>query len=131
MKTLYETHASATGGRNGRVPTDYGVIDLQLAMPTSLGGAGGAAANPEQLFACGYAACFDSALNFVAMGQKIKLTGTRVDATVGIGQGPISPARLVCTGTEPGVEFCSYEFNQETSSTLLHTEDLGIECGPQ
>jgi len=86
MKTLYEAHASATGGRNGRVTTDDGVIDLQLAMPKSLGGAGGAAANPEQLFACGYAACFDSALNFVAMGQKIKLTGTRVDATVGIGQ---------------------------------------------
>jgi len=86
MKTLYEAHASATGGRNGRVTTDDGVIDMQLAMPKSLGGAGGAAANPEQLFACGYAACFDSALNFVAMGQKIKLTGTRVDATVGIGQ---------------------------------------------
>ncbi|QSI78530.1 MULTISPECIES: organic hydroperoxide resistance protein [Niveibacterium] len=86
MKALYEAHASATGGRNGRVTTDDGVIDLQLAMPKSLGGAGGAAANPEQLFACGYAACFDSALNFVAMGQKIKLTGTRVDATVGIGQ---------------------------------------------
>lgn len=86
MKALYEAHASATGGRNGRVTTDDGVIDLQLAMPKSLGGAGGAAANPEQLFACGYAACFDSALNFVAMGQKIKLSGTRVDATVGIGQ---------------------------------------------
>ncbi len=86
MKALYEAHASATGGRNGRVTTDDGVIDLQLAMPKSLGGAGGAAANPEQLFACGYAACFDSALNFVAMGQKIKLTGTRVDTTVGIGQ---------------------------------------------
>lgn len=54
-----------------------------------------------------------------------------LDATYGIGKGPIFLARLVCTGTEPGVEFCSYEFNQETSSTLLHTEDLGIECGPQ
>lgn len=85
MKTLYEAHASATGGRNGRVTTDDGIIDLQLALPKGLGGAGGAAANPEQLFACGYAACFDSALNFIAMQQKIKLTGTRVDATVGIG----------------------------------------------
>ncbi len=85
MKTLYEAHASATGGRNGRVTTDDGIIDLQLALPKGLGGAGGAAANPEQLFACGYAACFDSALNFIAMQRKIKLTGTRVDATVGIG----------------------------------------------
>jgi Ohr subfamily peroxiredoxin len=85
MKALYEAHASATAGRNGRVATDDGIIDLQLALPKGLGGAGGAAANPEQLFACGYAACFDSALNFVAMQQKIKLSGTRVDATVGIG----------------------------------------------
>lgn len=85
MKTLYEAHASATGGRNGRVATDDGIIDLQLALPKGLGGAGGIAANPEQLFACGYAACFDSALNFIAMQRKIKLTGTRVDATVGIG----------------------------------------------
>lgn len=85
MKTLYKAHASATGGRNGRVATDDGIIDLQLALPKGLGGAGGAASNPEQLFACGYAACFDSALNFTAMQRKIKLTGTRVDATVGIG----------------------------------------------
>lgn len=85
MKTLYEAHASATGGRHGRVTTDDGIIDLQLAIPKGLGGTGGAATNPEQLFASGYAACFDSALNFVAMQQKIKLSGTRVDATVGIG----------------------------------------------
>ncbi|WP_293761544.1 organic hydroperoxide resistance protein [uncultured Aquitalea sp.] len=85
MNTLYQARAAAIGGRNGRVSTDDGIIDLQLAIPKGLGGPGGAAANPEQLFACGYAACFDSAINFVAMQQKIKLTGTRVDATVGIG----------------------------------------------
>lgn len=85
MNTLYQARAAAIGGRNGRVSTDDGIIDLQLAIPKGLGGPGGGAANPEQLFACGYAACFDSALNFVAMQQKIKLTGTRVDATVGIG----------------------------------------------
>jgi Ohr subfamily peroxiredoxin len=54
-------------------------------MPQSLGGAGGQGTNPEQLFAAGYAACFDSALNHVARQQKRKLEGTRVDATVGIG----------------------------------------------
>jgi Ohr subfamily peroxiredoxin len=85
MKTLYEAHASATGGRDGRVTTDDGVLDLRLSMPQSLGGAGGQGTNPEQLFAAGYAACFDSALNHVARQQKRKLEGTRVDATVGIG----------------------------------------------
>lgn len=85
MKTLYEAHASATGGRDGRVTTDDGVLDLRLSMPQSLGGAGGQGTNPEQLFAAGYAACFDSALNHVARQQKRKLEGTRVDAAVGIG----------------------------------------------
>ncbi len=84
MKALYEAHAYATGGRNGQVKTEDGIIDLKLAMPQALGGTGGAA-NPEQLFACGYAACFDSALNLVASKAKVKLSGTRIDATVGIG----------------------------------------------
>jgi len=86
MKILYEANASATGGRNGKVKSSDGVIDLQLAIPKGLGGPGGALPNPEQLFAAGYAACFDSALAFVAARQKVPLSGTRVDATVGIGQ---------------------------------------------
>ena len=86
MKTLYQTHASATGGRNGHVVSADGVLDLNLAIPRETGGPGGALSNPEQLFAAGYAACFDSALAFVAAQRKLKLAGTRVDATVGIGQ---------------------------------------------
>lgn len=86
MKVIYETTATATGGRNGKVKSIDGVLDLQLAIPKDMGGAGGALTNPEQLFAAGYAACFDNALAFVAAGQKIKLSSTRVDATVGIGQ---------------------------------------------
>ncbi len=86
MKPMYEAHASVTGGRNGHVKTDDGIIDLQLAMPKSMGGPGGAAANPEQLFACGYAACFDGALNLVASKDGVKLKGTQIDATVGLGK---------------------------------------------
>lgn len=85
MKILYEAHASATGGRSGRVTTDDGTLDLRMTPPRALGGAGGVGNNPEQLFACGYAACFDNALIHVARQQKIELDGTRVDATVGIG----------------------------------------------
>jgi osmotically inducible protein OsmC len=86
MKTLYQTAVTATGGRNGHVVSADGVLDLKLAIPREMGGAGGALSNPEQLFAAGYAACFDSALAYVAGQQKIKLAGTQVDATVGIGQ---------------------------------------------
>ncbi|NVD34718.1 organic hydroperoxide resistance protein [Marinobacter lutaoensis] len=85
MNIIYEAHASATGGRSGHVTTDDGALDLQLSLPKSLGGSGGAGTNPEQLFAGGYAACFENALIHVARQQKITLEGTRVDATVGIG----------------------------------------------
>ena len=85
MKILYQTQASATGGRNGQVVSADGVLDLKLAIPREMGGPGGALSNPEQLFAASYAACFDSALSVVAGQSKLKLAGTRVDATVGIG----------------------------------------------
>ena len=106
MKILYEAHASATGGRNGRVKTDDGLLDLELTLPKGLGGAGGAKTNPEQLFACGYAACFDSALNFVALQQKVTLSGTRVDATVGIGTDDAGAFRLAVKleVTIPGIQ---------------------------
>lgn len=61
MKTLYQAQVTSSGGRNGRVVSDDGVLQLPLSIPKGLGGPGGAATNPEQLFAAGYAACFDSA----------------------------------------------------------------------
>lgn len=85
MRILYQAHGTATGGRNGRAFTDDGKLDLRLAMPSALGGQGGEGTNPEQLFACGYAACFDSALAHVARQKKVNPGETRVDATVGIG----------------------------------------------
>ena len=85
MGILYQAHGTATGGRNGRAFTDDGKLDLRLATPSALGGPGGEGTNPEQLFACGYAACFDSALAHVARQQKVNPGETRVDAMVGIG----------------------------------------------
>ena len=55
MHVLYTASATATGGRGGRILSSDGVLDLQLAYPRELGGPGGAATNPEQLFAAGYA----------------------------------------------------------------------------
>ena len=72
MKKLYETQATATGGRSGQVKSENGVLDMQVRTPKALGGANDDFLNPEMLFAAGYSACFDSALNLVIKQQKIK-----------------------------------------------------------
>lgn len=84
MKQLYTTSVTVTGGRNGQVKSDNGVLDLPIRMPKALGGANDDFTNPEQLFAAGYAACFDSALNLVAQQSKANIEST-ITATVGIG----------------------------------------------
>ncbi|MBF6353749.1 organic hydroperoxide resistance protein [Nocardia higoensis] len=85
MNVLYTTEALATGdGRDGRVRSDDGRIDLDLAVPKQMGGSG-EGANPEQLFAAGYAACFHSALRMVARQAKVNVEDSSVGAAVGIG----------------------------------------------
>ena len=86
MKTLYTADATATGGRNGHVKSDNGVLDVQVRMPKALGGSNDDYTNPEQLFAAGYAACFDSALNLVIKQEKLTAGTTTVSAKVSIGQ---------------------------------------------
>jgi lipoyl-dependent peroxiredoxin len=61
MNVIYSTTVSSVGGRDGTIRSDDGTLDLKIALPHSLGGAGGAT-NPEQLFAGGYAACFANAV---------------------------------------------------------------------
>jgi len=85
MDALYTAEALATGGgRNGHVVTPDSRIDLDLAIPEAMGGSG-AGANPEQLFAAGYAACFHSALQAAARTAKVKIDGSSVGAQVSIG----------------------------------------------
>ena len=86
MPTIYTAIASSTGnGRNGHVRSSDGILDLELATPTEMGGPGGAS-NPEQLFAAGYAACFHSALKGAARAQGVEVTDSAVTAEVGIGK---------------------------------------------
>ena len=88
-KILYRAHATATGGREGQATTSDKVVDVKLTTPKELGGAGAAGANPEQLFAAGYAACFIGAMKFVAGQSKTKLPDDlSINSTVGIGQIP-------------------------------------------
>ncbi|WP_420995562.1 organic hydroperoxide resistance protein [Cupriavidus sp. 30B13] len=88
-KVLYRASATATGGRDGRAVSSDNVLDVKLATPRELGGAGGAGTNPEQLFAAGYSACFLGALKFVAARDKIALPAdTSITGQVGIGAIP-------------------------------------------
>ncbi|WP_119302593.1 organic hydroperoxide resistance protein [Dongia deserti] len=86
MKVLYTTQATSTGGRTGHSKTADGTLDLDLVTPKELGGSGGKGTNPEQLFACGYSACFLGAMKYAAGQEKLKISDdTSVTATVGIG----------------------------------------------
>ncbi|MBL6078107.1 organic hydroperoxide resistance protein [Belnapia sp. T18] len=86
INVLYRTQATATGGRDGHAATADGSLDVRLATPKELGGAGGPGNNPEQLFAAGYSACFLGAMKFVASqgGPKVPADAS-VTAQVGIG----------------------------------------------
>jgi osmotically inducible protein OsmC len=86
MNALYTAVGSATAGREGRVTTDDGSLDLPLAVPKGLGGPGGSGTNPEQLFALGYSACFGSAVKFVAAQKKLSTGSVTITAKVSIGK---------------------------------------------
>lgn len=106
IQPLYTAHATATGGRDGHVTSSDKVLDLDVRVPREMGGAGGAFTNPEQLFAAGYAACFDSALNLVTRMSKVKTGTTTVTADVSIGKLPDGGFGLAVTldVNVPGVE---------------------------
>lgn len=82
MAALFTTSVTATGGREGRVVSEDNVLNLQLVSPKELGGPGGEGTNPEQLFAAGYSACFDGALNLVIKKEKVEVSATSIKADV-------------------------------------------------
>lgn len=84
-KRLYTATATASGGRDGKVRSSDGTLDLTVVPPRELGGGGGPGTNPEQLFAAGYSACFGSALAHVARAQKIATGPVEITASVTIG----------------------------------------------
>jgi len=85
MRILYNAKAVSTGGREGKVRVEDSPLQFQMATPAELGGSGKTGVNPEQLFAAGYAACFESALSHVALRRKLNLNSASVMAEVGIG----------------------------------------------
>src|ERR1700761_3138334 len=97
IEVVYTTQSTATGGgRDGRVKSDDGRIDLETRPPKAMGG-NGEGTNPEQLFSAGYAACFLSALRLVAGKSKVKLDDA-TNVTVEIGFGKDSAGGFGLTG---------------------------------
>ena len=87
MEPLHTSTVTARGGREGFVRSENGVIDMPLTMPEVLGGKGTKeGTNPEELFAAGYAACFESALRLVGRKRDIDLGEVAVTADVVIGK---------------------------------------------
>lgn len=104
-KTLYTARATAHGGRSGHAVSSDGILDVDLQPPKEMGGPGGAT-NPEQLFAAGYAACFQSALAVVGRRAGVDTSASLVQADVSIGtiHGGGYGLAVVLKITMPGVD---------------------------
>jgi len=86
-QVLYRASAEATGGRDGRAVSSDGILDVELATPKEMGGAGGRGTNPEQLFAAGYSACFLGAMKMVAGRDKLPMPEDAfIEGEVGFGK---------------------------------------------
>lgn len=111
-KILYQTEASATGGRDGRARTSDGSLNVWLGLPKELGG-NGFGNNPEQLFAAGYAACFLSAMKAVARSGDYSRVPDQAVVTAQVGIGPLDERRFGLAITLrielPGVERAAAE----------------------
>jgi osmotically inducible protein OsmC len=93
-RILYTAEAVTKGGRTGHGRTSDGRLDLQLTVPEDMGGQGGPGTNPEQLFAVGFAACFQSALLGVARGRDLDAGDPR--STRELGSVPPGTAASAC-----------------------------------
>lgn len=113
MKVLYTAHATAKGGRNGHVETDDKKLAFDLVKPWENTGKSGT--NPEQLFACGYAACFGGALEFVAKQDGVHIVGATVNANVSFIQEDNGGFKL---GVELKVHIPNV--NHEVADKLVH-----------
>ncbi len=87
MEVLYKAKATSRGGRGGNVKSADGILNLELRPPKEMGGEEGYN-NPEQLFAAGYAACFDSAMEFMARRHKLDVSDADLIVEIGIGRDP-------------------------------------------
>ncbi|MDR0660956.1 MAG: organic hydroperoxide resistance protein [Prevotellaceae bacterium] len=86
MKATYTAVATSIGGREGHVKSVSGIIDMDLRTPQEMGGKGEKGSNPEELFAAGYSACFNGALNLAARMKRVEAGETKVTVSVSFGK---------------------------------------------
>jgi lipoyl-dependent peroxiredoxin len=118
-RVLYTAEAHVTGGRaEGHGRTSDGALEVDLRLPAELGGEGGGT-NPEELFAVGYAACFESALGVVARRRKLEAGDVAIDSKV-----TLSPTedRGFQLGVELDVSLPSIE-DDEAAAELVRAAD--------
>ncbi|HEX4578996.1 MAG TPA: organic hydroperoxide resistance protein [Candidatus Dormibacteraeota bacterium] len=84
-RVLYTAEATVNGGRKGHGKTSDARLEVDFSSPTEMGGDGGPGTNPEQLFALGYAACYQSALLGIARRKQLTADDSTVRARVGLG----------------------------------------------
>jgi Ohr subfamily peroxiredoxin len=83
-KTIYTAEATVTGGRaDGHGKTSDGELEVTLRLPNEMGG-DGAGTNPEQLFAIGFAACFEGAIGVVGRRERAEVGDVSIDSRVSL-----------------------------------------------
>ncbi len=107
-KKVYTAQAFATGGREGSVTSENGVLDLKMNLKND-----GSSTNPEQLFAAGYAACFESTIQMLSRQQHLTLTETGVNGLVDLQQDENGYGIAVV------LEVSLPELDEETANDLL------------
>ncbi len=112
----YTTGATSVGGRNGKVWSDDHVINLEMRSPGAPGAE--AFANPETLFAAGWAACFNGALKYAANLKRVRVGETEVKVVVSLGKDPEGNFQLgaAINVKVPGVD-------QKTAEELVKDAD--------
>jgi osmotically inducible protein OsmC len=115
VKTImYTAEAVVEGGRDGHARTSDGNLDVKLDIPTELEGSGGSGTNPEQLFAAGFAACFQSALMGIARGKNVDIDDCTITARVGVG--PVAEGGF---GLEVRLELTAPSLSEEDAATFM------------
>ena len=120
-KVIYTAEATVIGGRReGHGRTSDGELDVQLRSPRDLGGEGGGT-NPEQLFAEGYAACFDGALAAVARRERTDYGKPKIDSKVNL---MARPDRTYAISAEIHVTLPNVEDPEEAAKIVAAAHEV-------
>jgi Ohr subfamily peroxiredoxin len=111
---MYTAEAVVSGGRDGHARSSDGNLDVNLSTPAELEGSGGGGTNPEQLFAAGYAACFQSALMGVARGRNLNVDDCSITSRVGVG--PVAEGGF---GIEVRLELNAPSLSAEDAAAIM------------